>query len=398
MMVRLALVLSLLSSFFAAKAEAQVVVFPLDPRGVSVDTAEVATDAVVDALRAIERLQVIDPTAVEARLNVDLTRQARACEYDVFCLVEVGEILQTATVLLGHVSRRPGESAESYELKLVVLDVDRAAIAEVLIWRLRDLTMLDAAATAAGRRLFAPHDAQVDLRIDPPTATVRLYADPQVIPRSGRWAMWSGEYRLRVEAEGYLPVERAWILAPGESVLTVALDPDPLYVRPVVRAAPVQPFDEPSRRLGSGATARDVGAVKTKVEPRSRFARPWPWITATLGMIAAGAGIAVMVTAQNDYNEVADEVRFTAPDTTRSDLARQVRDDANFRHQVGSGVLVGGAVLTVGGLLWLLLGGDETPEAAAVAPGRGAPMTAAHRRAAADLARSLVPPKEALSQ
>ena len=70
-------------------AWAQVVVLPFEPRGVAIEVTELATDELLGALEGIERLRVIDPKTVEDQLNVDLTEQARACEYDVFCLVEI---------------------------------------------------------------------------------------------------------------------------------------------------------------------------------------------------------------------------------------------------------------------------------------------------------------------
>ena len=321
----------------AQTAAAQVVVFPLDPRGVDPVVAQRATDAVLAALSKVEGLPVIDPQTVERQLGLDLTVRARQCQYDVFCLVEIGEILETSTVLLGHVQRRLGDETLPFELKMVVLDVDRAAIAEVLIWRMADAVALTAAAGTAGRRLFSPRDANVTVRIEPPDATVRLYEEPQTMPRAGPWSTWSGTYRLRVTAEGYLPVDRAWAVPPGESALRLSLEPDPLFVRPVIRserpAPSASPFDD------------DVDARTLRIPPQrqtpSRFSRPWPWITTGTGVAAAVAGTVLMALAQADYNDVAEEARFSAG-TSPVFAARDARDDADLQNQIGAGFLIGG--------------------------------------------------------
>ncbi|MEM7675344.1 MAG: hypothetical protein AAF449_04995 [Myxococcota bacterium] len=386
-----ALVFLLLAT--ASTASAQVVLFPLDARGVSVVSAQEATGSMLSALQRVEKLRVIDPRTVERRLSVNLTAQARACEYDVFCLVEVGEVLEAATVLLGHIQKKEG--ASPYELKLVVLDVARAAIAEVLIWRLKDPSTIRAAASTAARRLFAPQDASIDVSIEPSAAQVFLYDDPQTLPSAGTWSMWSGRYRLRIEAEGYLPLERMWTVPAGESGLRIKLEPDPLYVRSVER--PVEPFNKPSRRLGSGVTSLEAGAERPVAPQGSRFARPWPWVTAGVGIATVVVGSVLMITAQADYNNFANEVRFSPSRTTRSDLARLARDDANQKYQIGSGVAAGGAVVAVGGLLWLLVGGGEdAPEVSAHRETgeiqSGHLLTTAERKAAAQLARALSSP------
>ena len=367
-------------------AHAQVVVFPLDARGVDPGQAESATQAVLSALQGIERLRVMDPKTVEKRLDVNLIEQARACQYDVFCLVEIGEILETATVLLGHVQSNPEAESPPYELKLVVLDVDRATIAEVLIWRFGELERLPAAADAAGRRLFGPQDAEVELRVEPTGAKISLYGDPQTLPLAGPWATWSGTYQLKVEADGYLPATRTWSPPAGKSQLDVALEPDPLYVRR--SPTEVQPFDQPSRRLGSGVTARELRITPQEDEPPSAYGRPWPWVTTGVGVAAVIAGAVLMVTAQADYNALANEVRFSPSMTTRSDLARPERDAANLRHQIGGGVVAGGALIAVSGLIWLWAGGDDAPVADRRTPDATAPLTSAQRRAAAALAET----------
>ena len=376
------------ATLVATPAVAQVVVFPLDARSVPPALSQRTTSAVLRALDGIERLQVIDPKTVEKRLQVSLTDQAQACQYDVFCLVEIGEILETATVLLGHIQFKADATETPYELKLVVLDVDRAAIAEVLIWRIAGPEALSAAAYAAGRRLFAPQDAQVKVTLEPPQAVVSLYGDPQTLPRGGPWSMWAGEYALTVEAEGYLPVARAWKVEPGANELNITLESDPLYVRPKTPVTPPEPFALPSRRTGSGVTARDVDVGVKATGPRSRFARPLPWITAGVGLAAVVTGSVLMATAQSDYNALANEVRFSPVETTQAFVAAPERDDLNARYQLGGGILLGGAAVLIGGVVWLFIGPDER-EASTAEISALPPETEAHRAAAARITASL---------
>ncbi|CAN0576105.1 unnamed protein product, partial [Laminaria digitata] len=84
---------------------ARVVVFGLAPRGIDAATVKQGTDSMLETLRGLSGVQVIDPKTGKARLGVDLVEQARACEYDVFCLVEVGELLEGQQILIGHLSR-----------------------------------------------------------------------------------------------------------------------------------------------------------------------------------------------------------------------------------------------------------------------------------------------------
>ena len=377
----------LMNGPLAAQSSAQVVVFPLEAQDVPDAVAAEVTTAIGGAVGGVDGFEVINLFEAEQRLGVNLTQQARACGEDAFCLVEVGEIIEAATVVRGSIRKR-SDSKPAFELKLIAVDVRRAAVAEALTWRFDDAAMTLPAGVAAGRRLFAPRDARVTVRLEPPSADLFLYGESQAVPSNGDWITWSGEYMLRVQAEGYLPNERRWKIAPGPSTLTVALNRDPLHVRSVVTQDEVSPGGEQDRG--------DI-VITTPAHGRpSRFARPWPWVTAGVGAAAVVAGTVVMASAQADYNALANEARFTG-DTTQAFVAIDARDDANRRFQVGGGLVVAGAAVLVGGLIWLFVGpGEDVQDRSSIterAPsGRAASSataTAEQRRAARGLVRTL---------
>ncbi len=219
-LVRSGALLIALSLLGARSAQAgSVIVFPLDARGVSYDTASSATEWVLGTIRSIEGTEVIEPKTVEQEIGVKLTEQARACDYDVFCLVEVGEILQGDRMLIGHVRLVSGKEEEKHELKLIVLDVPKATIVEVLIWKIPTARPggLEGAVRTATRRLFGKPDALVDFDLEPKDARLYFYGDPVQVPEDGSaMPYWSGTYLAVAEAEGYHPKELRVVIPPAE--------------------------------------------------------------------------------------------------------------------------------------------------------------------------------------
>lgn len=341
---------------------ARVVVFPLDARGVDASLTQEGTRTVLARLRRVRGLEVVDPETGQAELGVNLTKQARACEYDVFCLVEVGELLQAEQVLIGHLSRplpTDPKADEGLEFKLIVLDVARAAITEVLLWRVPDLdpSALQEAARAAVSRLFAPKDAELMVELSPPDAELRIYGEQVNLPEAGTaMPYWSGVYHAVVSAPGYLSERLRIPVMRGDEParVSVSLEPDPLYVAEA--KGPVKVFDKDSRRIGSGASAGTVGAVEVPPPaPRYAFQSVPPWLVAGAGVGLSALGAALMQSAQASYNTRAEERRFVAGETYGADVAIRVRDDSRLRYRAGSGTLIGGIGLVVGAGLWMVV-------------------------------------------
>lgn len=349
---------------------ARVVVFPLDARAVSEASARVATERVVATLRGITDLKVIEPKSVEQKLGVNLTEQARSCNYDVFCLVEVGEILQVERILIGHVRRPEGKDSSGLELKLIVLDVAKAVIAEVLIWRLPDSAAAgwQDAVEAAARRLFSAPDALVDLVLDPANAKLSFYGEPINVPAAGQpLRLWSGTYYARVESPGYHPLEVKVVVPPNtRTKVPLTLEPDPLYVPPDRQPKDklAQPFERTSRREGSGISAKEVGVKAEEAEDpvSSALTNPIPWVVAGGGVGLVVLGSVVMSSAQGNYNELSGQARYAPGMTATVDVAVQVREDAQSSYTLGSALALAGVAAVVGAGAWMIIAATVAPD------------------------------------
>ncbi|MCK6545969.1 hypothetical protein L6R52_08875 [Myxococcota bacterium] len=339
---------------------AAVVVFPLDGRGVAERTAGDATARLKATLRALRSVEVIETAAVEKRLGVHLTEQARACEYDVFCLVEVGEILGSERMIIGHVRKPPrAESPDELELKLFVLDVAKASVADVLLWRVPSAgAALDDAVDAATRRLFSAPNAKLAFELSPANAEVTFYGDP--VPRTlkGPLDYWSGVYHARIAADGFQPVTQRIVVEPGgPTTVKIELAPDLLWVAKPKDTKRANPFAQPSRREGSGVSAEEAGAlpVATDDDGSGGFANPIGWGLAGAGIAATVAGVIVSASAQSDYNSLSKQERYLPGVTLSAAQAIATRDDARSRYTIGSVVALSGGAIAASGLLWMIV-------------------------------------------
>lgn len=375
----------------------RVVVFGLSPRGIDAATVEEGTQTLLKTLRDLEGVTVVDAKTAKARIGVDLVEQARACEYDVFCLVELGELLEAQQLLVGHLSRPPpthDRADEGLELKLMVLDVAKASPTEVLLWRVPDLDpeALGQATSAAARRLFAPRDIQVQFVLTPSDAEVRFFAEPVAVTSGQTMPYWSGTYHAVVRAPGYLEQALRVRLPAGQGTLQIPIElqPDPLFV--AGQGGTVRPFERSSRRTGSGASAQTVGAVDTRVPTPAAYQGPLPWVVAGGGVALSVIGGVLMQRAQGSYNERAVERRYTPTITVPADVAMRDRDSARSTYRTGSGLMLGGVAVMVGAAVWMIVDAvleDPPPQRVAVEPPRApSPATElAARRMAAELSR-----------
>lgn len=354
--------LVLAASLVARSASANVIVFPLDPRGVAYDTADRGTKNVLTTMRELKGLGVIDPKTVAKQIGVDLTEQAKKCEYDVFCLVEIGEILEGEHILIGHLRQQGEGASRTLELKLIVLDVARASITEVLIWNLsanQDRAIDDATSTAP-RRLFGASDVQVMWNIEPADAKVFVYGDPLKHPAPGeKMPFWSGVYHVRLERDGYHPLDRRITIPKqkGAVAIDIAMEQDPLFVEKRKKNGEVSPFDKTSRREGSGISAAVVGAVPDDDDRAvgSALANPFAWATVGVGVVGVVVGAIVMAGAQSDYNRVAEETRFTMGGSATASIAMRMRDEFASTHTSGSVIAGVGVAAMVGGVVWMVV-------------------------------------------
>lgn len=345
----------------AAQPPPNVLLFPLEDRGAGSEAVEVATAAAVAALRA-DGLPVSGPQEVEASAGVSLLTQARGCDYDVFCLVEIGRVLAGQQVLVGHVAAVDG----GWSLRLLALDVERAALVDTVTFATApDPKALRAAASLAARRLASEPTIVLRLLVTPAEAQVAIFGDDGWVPEHGVLDGWPGRWRFDLSAPGYAS-RSVWIELPeGRDEVTVELDlePDPLSVPDPKGVFATEPFGRPSRRTGSGVTVGELG-VREAPEPPSRWARPLPWVVVGAGVIASAAGAALMADAYGRYDQLASETRF-GTGITPADLAAAERDTLRDRHLLGSAVVISGAVTAIAGLGWLLLAPLPAPEGGA---------------------------------
>lgn len=340
----------------AVVPEGRVVLFPLEDRGAGVEAVQVATKAAENALTA-DGHTVSGPLDVEASSGVDLLAQARGCDYDVFCLVEVGRVLEGRQVLVGHVSGR----GEGWQLRLLALDVERAALVDTVVFETpQEASALQAAASLAARRLVSTPRVLIRLKVTPSDSRVTIFGDGDWLPDHGRLEGWPGRWRFEVSAPGYAG-QKFWVevpLGPQEFDVELTLVPDPLSVPAPKELYADEPFGRPSRRTGSGVTVDELG-VRTAPAPPSRFARPWPWVTLGVGVLAVVGGSLLMSDAHSSYGALANEIRYV-PGATPADLAAAERTSFQNQYLTGSFVLAGGAAVAAAGLGWLLFFPDHS--------------------------------------
>ncbi|MBK8014574.1 MAG: hypothetical protein IPK13_24890 [Deltaproteobacteria bacterium] len=350
---------------------ARVVLAPLDPHSVAFDTARSVSSHMAKAISS-SGVDVWGESDVARAFRLDLREHLRMCAGDVFCLTELGTVLEAQRLIFGRLTSRPVSEREgniSYELRLSALDVRRAKIVETLVWRIevaRDQedseTRVEDMAAAAARRLACPPDLRVAFFVEPSDAVVRVYGERFKLPPDGRDVpYWSGQYEMSFERRGYVPqalrlsFRRSGIVRRVE----VLLEADPLFTegRP---DKPVELFSETSRRSGSGVSSLDVarassaGSSATETGGSERlFRNPYPWAVAAAGVGMLTAGLVLRANAQADYNALAEDVRFLPGVTPSAEAARGVRSDALSSARTGTVLALVGVASVVGGLMWL---------------------------------------------
>ncbi|MCB9654359.1 MAG: hypothetical protein H6729_09555 [Deltaproteobacteria bacterium] len=362
---------------------ARVVLAPLEPHSVTFEDARAVSRRMAKAISS-SGVEVFGPNKTRQAFDIDLSEHVRACAGDVFCLTELGSVLEAERVVFGRLTARSvaedsrdsrdsrGDRREerfAYELRLSALDVRRAKVVETLVWRVdasRDEEGLDAKvlemAAAAAHRLACPPDLRIAFVVEPSDAVVRVYGERFKVPKDARdFAYWSGEYLVSFERRGYVAQTLSLSLRRSGIVrrVDVALDVDPLFTegRP---EKPVEPFSETSRRSGSGISSLDVARMSSSGSPSSspsHEASAYPWVVTAVGVGMVTAGLVLAANAQADYNAVAEDVRFLPGVTSSAEAARSVRSDALSTVRAGSVVAFVGVAAVVGGLLWLA--GDE---------------------------------------
>lgn len=130
------------------------------------------------------------------------------------------------------------------------------------------------------------------------------------------------------------------LVAPVEPVA-----PKPVEPAPAVAQAVAPPVTEP--------TAAELAQANEKP------LRWQPFIPIGLGVIAAGVGAGAWIRAGGLYQEL----RAAEPGAVTAARALELKNSGETMQTMGIVMTAAGAAAAVGGLVWLLLGGDETPAA-----------------------------------
>lgn len=98
---------------------------------------------------------------------------------------------------------------------------------------------------------------------------------------------------------------------------------------------------------------------KREPSPESNCAGPWPWVVAGVGVAAVGAGAVFGLQAQSTRQDAEDEpVQRKAAETFR---------DAEDLAGIANVFLIAGAVVTAGGITWIVLDSGTREQPASVA-------------------------------
>lgn len=346
--VRWALAITMTVAVAAAPSTAaatRLVVFPFKGEGVTGDRLEIADSNALAALQAIPGITAIGSAKVSEALGFDLGRQAAECANDLLCLVQIGEVIEAGTLLIGDLRDTP---TGAIILRLSVIDVARATLVDTLRWEIPPRSeALAPGVAAACKRLFAETDATIVLKVFPRDAVITFYGERATEQDYGvPVPYWSGVYYGKVTRNGYEPeVIRIEVPTGGPREWTIELERDPLWVGAKTPRKP--------------RTDRDDRPLQPPPDPGDAAASPlanyWAW-----GLIAAGVGGGVtgavlMMGAQDDYNALAAEQRYAIGETTPWDVADETRTSSQDSFSLGATVLYVGAGVAAAGVVWMIL-------------------------------------------
>jgi hypothetical protein len=330
----------------------QVAVFPLEARGVPAATAEAATADLLATVATFDNVGLVEAARPGKGLGVDLVARARACSEELFCLVELGEVLRAQRVVFGHVAAERDASEGEVQLSLTVIDVPAAAVERRLLWRVPALFegALADAVQAAARRLLASPDVRLTLELEPADAQVLIYGERLAHPRDAReLPFWSGGYYVRVVAPGHRAMELRLEIPHGQR--------EARLFATLAAQAPT-----------SGALEAPPELAAATDPPRSPWGRALPWIAAGLGAGLGATGAVMMASAQADYNALSGQLRFAPGVTVPARSAALERDELRSRHQLGATALLAGVGVVAASFVYLLIDRALSPPIALAPP------------------------------
>ena len=154
-----------------------------------------------------------------------------------------------------------------------------------------------------------------------------------------------GVHTFRFEAEGKAPVEERVLLSEGDKAKKVAV---------VLKAA------GSGTGTGTGTGTGDPPpATGTPKNPGGGHTI-WPWITMGTGVAVSGVGLVLFVTGHGDFPAecTLGTGECNIPSTKTKAEADEITNrakGADNRIRLGTVLMIGGAVVAVGGFVWFLL-------------------------------------------
>ncbi len=357
-------------------APTRVVVLPVRVEGVVEESPAHLLRALRETLRGLPGVKLVEAEDAKALLGAPLAERVNACAFELYCLVELGDILEADRMISPVVLA--GVSAGAFDpqtLRFKIIDVPAVKFGATLKWQISagSQTVIRHAVWAAMRRLFLPPDTRVRWVLSPEGAELRVYGEPVAVQAGKPMPFWSGVYEVEAEANGYESSVQQIEVLPGNTVREVS-----------VRLRRVVATPAPAGLLGHGLGAQSSGAPPEPTGP-SLFIRTVPWIVAGGAMAVGAGGVFLMKSAQDDYNAVAQEMRF-GPDAVRASAASDARDSAKSKHRLGSVVAVSSFVIAGGVFVYILL--DHL-----LADGSSPPLAVSHSAVGGPVER---PPRHAL--
>lgn len=110
--------------------------------------------------------------------------------------------------------------------------------------------------------------------------------------------------------------------------------------------------------VSAGQVQREEVTVRTPPPSLGRLEYPaprWlPWLVAGLGVATAAGGFVMRERAEDDMQQIADELARSCPPAC-DDVWADRRADAHRRSKLGATLAIAGSAIAVGGLVWVIV-------------------------------------------
>lgn len=324
--------LALLSVTSVARAaeRPKLAVLDLEAKGVDKATVETLTDIVTVALKKLGVFDVISRADIQQMLNFEESKQLVGCTSSSSCIAEIGGALGVARVVTGSV----GKLGTKWVLTLSLIDTKSAKVIER---EARDAATEEALVSAAEngarflvRSLLEGKRGDVILKVSESSAEVELDGKLVGLTPLARMQLASGPHTIRVSKKGFISFARDLVVDEREpTVLDINLIPSMEFIAD---------YDRTANGIRAGA-----------------------YVMGGVGIATVVTGI-LLRTVYNDQKERearAEIARYEAdPEQTdqKADNVNKLIDNVATIDSLALAFMIGGSVLTVGGVVMFFAG------------------------------------------